>query len=265
MTTLFYRFISLNLWGLLPAYWQKQVSRAYSRIYNKAFTRHIIKPYCRLNGLDSNYLSKFRPESGDDNYRSFQDFFTRKYIVTPQIKARYIWPCEGLLCDAGKVSQMPEVNVKGDRRHVRTIFGSYGPDIPDDYHFSNVFLHNNNYHRIHSPVNGRVMGSERVSGELVLLRPWVYKTDPSLPAMRNERVNVMLMDDDDRPWYLSIVGGPAVGTIVLNRAFIAGARLSVGDEIGMFLLGSTCCMAAPVKSDTARGTKVWMGSPYQAL
>ncbi|UII31003.1 phosphatidylserine decarboxylase [Fulvivirga ulvae] len=262
MTTPFYRFVSLNVWGIIPAYWQKQVSKVYSKIYNKAFTRHIIPPYCKLNGLDSSYLKLFQSESGHDGYSSFQDFFTRKYIKPPKIDSPYIWPCEGLLCDSGRIADIPEVNVKGDRRHIRTIFGSFGMEIPDDYYFSNVFLHNNNYHRIHSPVNGTAVASERISGELVLLRPWVYKTDPSLPAIRNERVNVSLKDEKGRPWYLSIVGGPAVGTIVLDRVFKEGARLSIGDEIGMFLLGSTCCMAAPVESKTANGSKVQMGSAY---
>ena len=262
MTTHFYRFISLSIWGRLPAYWQRQISNIYSGIYNKAFTKYIIPIYCKLNGLDSSYLSLFRSESGDNGYKSFQDFFTRKYIELPSIDSRYIWPCEGLLCDSGRIGLIPEVNVKGDRRHVRTIFGSFGPEIPDYYHFSNVFLHNNNYHRIHSPVNATVMAHERISGELVLLRPWVYKTDPSLPAMRNERVNVVLKDDLNRLWYLSIVGGPAVGTIVLSQTFEVGAHFTIGGEIGMFLLGSTCCMAAPVSSNALKGSKVRMGTAY---
>ncbi|MBL6448870.1 phosphatidylserine decarboxylase [Fulvivirga sp. 29W222] len=262
MTTLLYRFISLNIWGLLPAYWQKQVSKIYSKVYNKTFTRYIIQPYCKFNGLGDDYLGLFQSENGRKGYRNFQDFFTRKYIEPPKINSPYIWPCEGLLCDIGLVSSMPKINVKGDKRHIRAIFGSYGSKIPDDYYFSNIFLHNNNYHRIHAPVSGTAVDYERIPGELILLRPWVYKTDPSLPAIRNERVNVILRDDDGLFWYLSIVGGPAVGTIVLNKNFKPGTYLSIGDEIGMFLLGSTCCMATPIESTVIKGSKVQMGSTY---
>lgn len=257
-----YRFISLHIWGQLPALWQKMISSVYARVYNKAFTRFIIKPYCHFNGLTEEYLSQFQSASGSTNYSSFQDFFTRVYKTRTTNVGPYIWPCEGLLCDYGQVNELPAINVKGDRRLIQHIFGSLGVDIPGHYYFSNVFLHNNNYHRIHSPANCVVEKIERIPGELILLRPWVYKNDPSLPALRNERVNLRLMDDSGRPWFLSIVGGPAVGTIVLNPYIKPGAQLGVADEIGKFLLGSTCCMASPEPAGSCKGDQVFMGLRY---
>ncbi|ELR73859.1 Phosphatidylserine decarboxylase [Fulvivirga imtechensis AK7] len=257
-----YRFISLHIWGQLPALWQKMISSVYARVYNHAFTRFIIKPYCRFNGLTKEYLSQFQSESGNANYSSFQDFFTRVYKKGPITDEPYIWPCEGLLCDYGRVDELPAINVKGDIRLIHHIFGNLGKDIPGHYFFSNVFLHNNNYHRIHSPVNCIVEKIERIPGELILLRPWVYKKDPSLPALRNERVNLQLTDDLGRPWHLSIVGGPAVGTIVLDLQIKPGASMNVADEIGKFLLGSTCCMASPESTVRQKGDQVFMGLKY---
>ena len=256
----FYRFISLDLWGNLPSPLQRRISRAYANVYNKAFTRHIIKPYCRINYDDPKYLEQFCSATGSEHYSSFQDFFTRVYREGPPLSASMVWPCEGLLCDYGLVTDLPEVNVKGDRRHIRTIFGELGQHIPDEYYFSNVFLHNNNYHRIHSPINGKVTAVEHIPGDLVLLRPWVYKHDPSLPALRNERVNVTIEDEQGNAWYLSIVGGPAVGTIVLEEGLGLGSWLETGDELGKFLLGSTLCMAAPVGlAHTELGQTVYVG------
>lgn len=258
----FYRFLSLNVWGNLPAQLQKNISKFYAKVYNKSFTKYIIKPYCKINYQDQSYLQQFRSASGSEAYHSFQDFFTRVYKQTPQPQTAYAWPCEGLLCDYGKVKDLPVINIKGDKRHIRTIFGEIGANLPDNYYFSNVFLHNNNYHRIHSPTNCTITAIERIEGELILLRPWVYKNDPSLPAMRNERVNIQLEDDNGRHWYLSIVGGPAVGSIVLNTHTKVGASLKIMDELGLFLLGSTCCIASPIDTPTTPHTQVFVGDIY---
>ncbi len=257
-----YRYISLNLWGNLPSQLQRSISRIYSNLYNKSFSKYIIKPYCRLNYSDPSYLDQFRSASGSDHYSSFQDFFTRVYKELPDFQSEYIWPCEGLICDYGEINRLSAINVKGDIRTVRTIFGKMGSEIPADYFFSNVFLHNNNYHRIHSPVEAEVIETETIKGDLVLLRPWVYKNDPSLPALRNERINIKLRDTYDRYWYLSIVGGPAVGSIVLEESTRPGSRLFLGQEIGKFLLGSTCCLVSPIPSGNQMGDAVFMGDNY---
>ena len=257
-----YRYVSLNIWGNLPSGIQRSISKYYATLYNKSFSKYIIKPYCKLNYQDAAYLDQFISASGNSTYSSFQDFFTRVYKKPPQINSDYIWPCEGLLCDYGRVSDLPAINVKRDVREVRTIFGRSGQSIPDDYFFSNVFLHNNNYHRIHAPVSGCVKSIEHIKGDLVLLRPWVYKADPSLPAMRNERVNIVLEDSQNRNWYISIVGGPAVGTIVLSDGLQIGRQVDVLDQLGLFLLGSTCCMASPEAASTEVGTTVFVADNY---
>ena len=259
----FYRFVSLNIWGNLPSQLQRAISKVYASVYNQPFTKYIIRPYSKANYNDPDYLSQFRSASGSDTYKSFQDFFTRVYKQRPEINSTYIWPCEGLLCDYGQVSELAEINVKGDLKSVRTIFGKGTQDIPDDYFFSNIFLHNNNYHRIHTPVNGTVKEISRIKGDLVLLRPWVYKHDPSHPAMRNERVNVVIEDEKGRDWYVSIVGGPAVGTIEMEKGMSPGTIVRIGDEIGKFLLGSTCCIASPEPiSKNKVGDQVFLADPY---
>ncbi len=257
-----YRFLSLRLWGKLPAPVQRSVSRVYARVYDKPWSRHFIKPYCKVCYDDPNYLDQFQPASGGGRYESFQDFFIRTFKIPPRIETDAAWPCEGLLCEYGKVAEMPLVNVKGDKRHLRTVFGDTGHEIPDDHHFVNVFLHNNNYHRIHAPVNSRITKIERIQGELVVLRPWIYPDEPSLPALRNERVNVDLVTESGEKWYLSIVGGPAVGTIEMSEGMEVGAEVKVGEEIALFLLGSTCCMAMPRPLEaSSEGDQVFMGDP----
>lgn len=260
--TKLYRFFSLDLWGALPSSWQRGLSRFYAQLYNKKYSRHIIGPYCRLNYDDPDYLNQFKPASGKSTYQSFQDFFTRVFKEPLKVNAEAAWPCEGLLCEYGKVNETPLVNVKGEKRHLRKIFGELGHMIPDDYYFSNVFLHNNNYHRIHSPVNGMVTRLEHIPGDLVVLRPWIYKNDPSLPALRNERINVDIESEKGEHWFLSIVGGPAVGTIMMTQGIDIGSVVTIGQELGTFLLGSTCCIASPIPvKNTSLGSQVSVGDP----
>ncbi|HEY5691418.1 MAG TPA: phosphatidylserine decarboxylase [Cyclobacteriaceae bacterium] len=246
----------------MPSRWQRSLSKFYAQLYNNTYSRHIIGPYCRFNYDDTSYLDQFKPASGNSTYQSFQDFFTRVFKKPLLINSETVWPCEGLLCANGKVGETELVNVKGQQRHLRTIFGELGKAIPDDYYFSNVFLHNNNYHRIHSPVTGTVTQIEHIPGDLVVLRPWIYKNDPSLPALRNERINVGIKSRQGEHWFLSIVGGPAVGSILLAQGLSIGSWVFIGEELGTFLLGSTCCIASPVPvSHTSVGGQVSVGDP----
>jgi len=256
-----YRFLSLDVWGRLPSYTQRSISAAYTSLYNASWSRHLIGPYTKIHYNDPEYLAKFQPASGSDTYMTFQDFFIRKFRMPPQVKNSSTWPCEGYLCEYDLVEKIPEVNVKKQRRSLRVIFGEGGNQIPDHYYFSNVFLHNRDYHRIHAPTNGIISRIEHIPGDLVLLRPWIYQKDPSHPALRNERYNVDITDEKGRIWFLSIVGGPAVGSIMLDENTVLNTKISVGEEIATFLLGSTCCMAIPDPISKQVGENVQIGEP----
>ncbi|MFD0861923.1 phosphatidylserine decarboxylase [Sungkyunkwania multivorans] len=240
-----YRFLSVKLWGNIPSPTQRKISRLYSSVYDKPISKHIIKPYIRANYSDKQYLEKFKPPFGKTEFESFQDFFIREFREMPTNSSDTVWPCEGLLCDVGKIRDIATTKVKCDERYVHTVFGVAKGEIPRDYTFTNVFLHNKNYHRIHAPVTGTITRIQHIPGDLVILRPWIYKQNPSLPAFRNERVNIDITDSHNRVWYISIVGGPAVGTIELPEKIRIDATIKQLDEIAMFYLGSTCCIAAP--------------------
>ena len=241
----FYQFLSITVWGNLPSNLQRSVSKWYASVYNKPISKYFISPYIKINYTDSNYLEKFKPPFEKCDFECFQDFFIREFKEIPKTGSEWVWPCEGLLCEEGKLHQIQAAQVKCDTRHVATVFGLKEGVIPANYTFTNVFLHNKNYHRIHSPVDGTITRIQHVPGDLVVLRPWIYKQDPSLPAFRNERYNVDITDDLGRTWYLSIVGGPAVGTIELNEKVQCGNSIGKLDQLALFYLGSTCCMAAP--------------------
>lgn len=240
-----YKFLSLKVWGNLPSPIQRAISRGYASFYNKSFSKYFIKPYIRMNYSNAAYLTKFHPPEGKEDFETFQDFFIRRFKSMPENKSEWVWPCEGLLCEEARVDEIEVAQVKCDQRTLATVFGLGAGEIPTDYSFTNVFLHNKNYHRIHAPVDGTITRIQHIPGDLVILRPWIYKQNPSLPAFRNERYNIDLVDTYGNTWFLSIVGGPAVGTIELDSRTKVGAEIEKTDELALFYLGSTCCMAAP--------------------
>ncbi len=258
-----YEFFSLKIWGSLPSQFQRLISKVYAKIFNLKISRHLIKPFCKLHYEEANYLDQFTPPFGKTEYQNFQDFFVRQFKELPKVKSKHIWPCEGVLCDIDHVHKIRKTNIKGDIRSVHQIFGLDEHVINKDYVFTNVFLHNKNYHRIHSPINGTISRIQYIAGDLVILRPWFYKHNPSIPAFRNERINIDIKDDTDRTWHLSIVGGPAVGTIELPKNIKPGAKVSLLDEIALFYLGSTCCMISPeIPKYHIKNSLVYVGAAY---
>ena len=241
-----YQFASVHLWGNIPSPLQRKISKVYTSIYEKSYSKRWIRPYVNYYYSKENYLDAFLPPEGKTEFENFQDFFTRRFKNLPSNASDWVWPAEGLLCDHGLSETKQGSCVKGEYRTLDTIFGLSKDSLPENYHFTNVFLHNKNYHRIHAPVSGTITRIQHIPGDLVILRPWIYKDDPSLPAFRNERYNIDITDATGKVWYLSVIGGPAVGTIELSNVVCEGAIVDKLDELALFYLGSTCCMAAPL-------------------
>ncbi len=256
-------FISENVWGTLSATTHAAVSRVYTRLYETRASRYLIRPYCSWQYRDRDHHLKFRPGRGKKHYESFQDFFTRDFKAPLKIKSSVAWPCEGVVCDLERSISNKCVDVKGDSRPIRSIFGKSGHKIPKKYSFINIFLHNKNYHHIHAPVSGTITDIERIPGKLLLLRPYAYPGRPSLPAFHNERVNITLTDSRGRPWFLSIVGGPAVATVELPQKVKMGGKIKIGEKLASFLMGSTCCIAAPLIPHVSLNEEVFVGHSFE--
>ena len=229
-------------WIFTPTWFQKTVSRYFSLFFKTELSRLIILPYCLFYGIDEDYLSRFVSDSGDTTYKSYDDFFNRKYKSFPRAQSQMIWPCEGYVCDWKIVESGKSSFIKGDHYELGAVF-----DVPNDqienHYFVNVFLHNHNYHRVHAPVDGEIVSIKRVPGGLVFLRPWFYKRqDVSYPAFKNERVIFEIKDKQNQTWYMAMIGGFGVGTIKYDDQL---KEITKGQEIGRFHLGSTVCIASP--------------------
>jgi phosphatidylserine decarboxylase len=243
-------------WLYTPGYFQKKVSYLFSNLFKHKFTKAFIAPYCLFFGLENDYLEQFESETGKSSYYSYSDFFNRRYRTAPKIEAEVVWPCEGYLCDWGAFSEKNNSVVKGQRVDLNSIFAS-DKKVTKDYQFLNIFLHNHNYHRVHSPLSGRITKMTSIPGNLVFLRPWFYKRkDVSYPAFRNERLVFEIVDSNNKPWYVALVGGFGVGTIETSPEISVNSQISVGQELAKFNLGSTVCIAGPFEKREAKYLQV---------
>lgn len=245
-TTRLHRVFAQICWNPLPGGFQKIISHLWSLFYTTKLSSYLIAPFCQKYSIGKQTLTNYEPSSGNVTYNSFQDFFTRKLKTPLANTSDYVWPCQGYLCDFGKIADLKPVNVKGETHKVPTIFGDAGKKIPGNYFFLNIFLHNHNYHRFHAPVEGIIKNIEYIKGRLTFLRPWLYKKSlVSLPAFKNERVIIEIEDKKGRPWFVTFIGGMGVGKIKLHQNIKIGQMIEHSAEIGFFQLGSTCCLAVP--------------------
>ena len=245
--------------GSVPRGWHLTLSRATAAAFECRASAILIGPYCRWKFGERDYWQRFEPGSSGSFYRSFQDFFTRN-LVTPIVpKGDFVWPCEGLLCQAVPYNDMDRLRIKGEWMRASKIFALPEAGYEVGGFLYNVFLHNHNYHHIHAPVAGRVTRVVRIPGKLFFLRPWAYE-DPAFPALRNERVVIDIEDDRGWTWSLAMVGGPLVGTVQLHSRAHVGAYIALCEKVASFRMGSTCCLLSPIRAVTPIGSTVEVGA-----
>lgn len=118
--------------------------------------------------------------------------------------------------------------------------------------YATIYLSPRDYHRVHTPIDARLVRYDFIPGSLWPVNPLVANRRDRL-LVRNERVVIVL--DAGRYGYVAVVmvGAAGVGNIKLEyapesvtwrtkgerRRIELDVELARGDELGAFLLGST--------------------------
>lgn len=193
-------------------------------------------------------------------YASLGDLFARR--LRPGARpidgelTSVIAPCDGVLAARGTAVDGAMIQAKGktyqlaelvaDRELAERLTGG-------DY--ATIYLSPRDYHRVHSPVDGKLVRYDYIPGALWPVNPLIASRRDRLLS-RNERVVITI--DAGRLGIVAIVmvGAAGVGNIALQYApesvtwRASGERhrveldydLSRGDELGAFRLGSTVVM-----------------------
>jgi len=206
--------------------------------------------YCRAYGVNLDDV-----ESSDGAYASFDQFFTRRLRsgVRPIADALVVSPADGRIEHIGKVELDGRIIAKATAYRVGELIG----DDEEAKRYSNgsfavVYLSPGDYHRVHSPVSGRLVLVRSLAGDLYPVNRIGELHVPNL-FVRNQRVALVI--DTPTMGRVTVV---MVGAIIVGRITVTvlggddtrpgiypiqpAAPVAAGDEIGVFHLGSTAVL-----------------------
>jgi phosphatidylserine decarboxylase len=238
--------------------------------------RTLLRLYVRAYGVDVGEAAEPL-----ESFATFDAFFTRRLragarpvaseagVVVAAADSRL--SAIGPIATDGRLEQ-----VKGSTYSVEALLGSAeDASLVRLGTCATLYLSPGMYHRVHSPVDGRVVAWRYVPGRLFPVNGAGVRSVPGLFA-RNERVAVFMETEAHGPVAVVLVGAANVGRmslafadLVTNRRRPGGRTVPTepvvlrrGDEIGTFHLGSTVVLLladaglAPV---AAAGDLVRMG------
>lgn len=212
-----------------------------------------IRAYARAFGADLSEAA-LPPEA----YPSFDAFFTRRLREGARPVASgagvVVSPSDSRLSAIGPVPPKGRLEqVKGSSYSIEALLGSAEDAAPfrQGAH-ATLYLSPAMYHRVHSPVDGRVIAWRHVPGRLFPVNGAGVRSVPGL-FTRNERVVLFVDTEAHGPVAVVLVGAANVGRmslafadLVTNRGRPGGktvpaepVALKRGDEVGAFHLGST--------------------------
>jgi len=195
-------------------------------------------------------------ELGLDGYRTLGEFFTRR--LKPGLRPVeagekvVVSPVDGAVSQAGTLERDLCLQAKGIRFPVGKLLGDEGSAHAfQDGAFATLYLSPRDYHRIHAPLGGQVLGYSYVPGEFWPVNAASVRRKEALFCV-NERLITWM---DTPAGLLAVV---AVGATCVARIHAAYDRLVThtgqppevhryprpipvqkGDELGMFEMGST--------------------------
>lgn len=189
-------------------------------------------------------------------FSCFNDFFTRelKPNVRPICAATdtLVSPVDGAVSEVGRINSDKIIQAKGISYTLMNLLG--GAEKLSGYFldgsFITLYLSPKDYHRVHSPLGGKLIKSFYLPGSLFSVNETTVNSVPDLFS-RNERL-VMLFDTACGKMAMIMVGAMIVAgikTVWSDDAYRPRASFSenlpnppsfeTGDELGQFQLGST--------------------------
>ena len=212
-----------------------------------------IRAYARASGADLSEAAQ-PPET----YATFNAFFTRRLREGARPIAGgegvVVSPSDSRLSAIGPVPPNGRLEqVKGSSYSIEALLGSAEDGAPfrRAVH-ATLYLSPAMYHRVHSPVDGRVRAWRYVPGRFFPVNGAGVRSVPGL-FTRNERVAIFVDTEAHGPVAVVLVGAANVGRmslaftdLVTNRGRPAErvvppqpVPIRRGDELGAFNLGST--------------------------
>lgn len=271
---------------LLPRAWLTTVVYHLARVRTRWIKDALIRGFIRRFDVDLAEVSDEVPR----DFRTFNDFFTRELAPGARpIDAgadTIISPVDGTVSAAATIDGNRIFQAKGIDYTLEDLLAA---DVDTARGFQNgrfatIYLAPYNYHRIHMPIDGRLVAAHYVPGDLFSVNAATVGRVAGL-FRRNERLNLYFETAIGRVAVV-LVGALNVGSIttpwtgevrprkrgvVENRDLGRASRdLRKGDLLGWFNMGSTVIVLLPRnggdwRSSLAVGDTVRMGEAIGRL
>lgn len=226
------------------------LSRAVGRLCEQPlpgpFSQLVQKVYC------SAYDVNMEEAESPGPFPSFDAFFTRPLRpgARPIADSPLVSPADGKISAAGPIDPGAGLIVKKQSYDVAELIGS--SEDAKRYRggeFAVVYLAPSDYHRVHSPVSGRITTVRGIPGDLYPVNSIGEEYIDGL-FVRNNRVCICIDTETMGRVSVVMVGATIVGRISVSvipepavppgeTRFEPGRAVERGGEIGMFHLGST--------------------------
>jgi phosphatidylserine decarboxylase len=234
-----------------------RITRAVGRLcempLSPSVSRAVVGAYVRAYDVN---LDEAAPLNGQRAYSSFDAFFTRplrdgaRHIDAPTDVL--VSPADGRL-DAAGIVEGDAIMVKGRPYRASDLLGS--DDVAARYEggrFAVIYLSPRDYHRVHTPIDGRLTEVRSYPGDLFPVNSVSERHIPDF-LVRNRRVAMQLDTDTHGLVQVVMVAAMIVGRITVTgveardvpvgtHRFDPPLELERGDELGIFHLGSTAVL-----------------------
>jgi phosphatidylserine decarboxylase len=246
---------------LLPRFWLTGLIYRVARIRNVSVKDFLITRFIRLYDVDIDDVKLDVPR----DFETFNAFFIRELEnsarpVDSNVHS-IVSPVDGTISSAGPIRDNSIFQAKGLDYSLEDLLAT---DLQDarryiDGSYATIYLAPYNYHRIHAPLDGKIVAARYIPGDLFSVNTATAANVPGL-FRRNERL-VVHLESAHGPYALVFVGALNVGsistpwsgeirprktgvveTISLEKGPDAVCR---GDLLGWFNMGSTVILLLP--------------------
>ena len=211
-----------------------------------------------------------------EHYRTIGELFTRRLKpgVRP-IPGALVHPCDAVITTAGSLQGLSALQAKGKNYSVTELLrSSHWASHFEGGSFATYYLCPTDYHRVHFPIDGEVIWSCQVPGELWPVNDWSVQNVLNLFTV-NERV-VTLMDSKVGKVAIVMVAATNVGNITVSydehirtnmygherkvreKSYQPGVSFRCGEELGIFHMGSTVILLFE-RSSQVGDLSAWQG------
>lgn len=235
------------------------LSRAAGFISEKelgAVTTFLVKSFAKYY-----HITLDETEIGDfSDFKTFNAFFTRKLKkgARPIVRKKdeLAQPADGVVSEFGEIYKDAVIQAKGHYYSLQALLGGNEEDSRyfENGTFATTYLSPSDYHRVHMPVNAKLLKMVFVPGELFSVNLLTAANVDNL-FTRNERVVCFFENEELGRFAVVLVGAMIVAsitTVFAGKVAPAATRkitvydyekdniyLKKGEELGYFSLGST--------------------------